>query len=352
MKKALFTAFATALQVSCALAGVPLRFDADVRSTSTFQASAYRGETLDIRARLLDGAHPLPVPAGAEAAMLWQTNGMGTAWWSVPATVSTSGVVEATWTPTNDVGAASYRVFLGVAADGRNWRANLLLRLIDAPGASPNELAPPIQSIDFATVEVANAPWLAEESDPTVPAWAKADTPPLSEESDPIWEAEKGDYAKYEYGGLYAREWLQVGSYNSWLFGNGAILSIYPMMGPSGKYSLSYTNYFPRASGTLALDASVAEAARAATNYTDAAIAAIPTPDLSFTNDFLKAESDPLWEAEKDGYATSAGVTNIVRDLSLGGIWDEQIQVWWTPRMRNGSLTYEATTNVNLNTGI
>ena len=41
----------------------------------------------------------------------------------------------------------------------------------------------------------------------------------------------------------------------------------------------------------------------------------------------------------------------LVRDLSLGGIWDSQLEVWWTPRMRNGSLTYEATTNVNLNAG-
>ena len=165
-----------------------------MRSTSTFQASAYRGETLDIRARLLDGAHPLPVPAGAEAAMLWQTNGMGAAWWSVPATVSTSGVVEATWTPTNDVGAASYRVFLGVAAGGRNWRANLLLRLIDAPGASPNELEPPIQSIDFSLVEVSNAPWIEEEADPTVPAWAKAENPPvqpIKPETDPLFQGWK-----------------------------------------------------------------------------------------------------------------------------------------------------------------
>ena len=46
---------------------------------------------------------------------------------------------------------------------------------------------------------------------------------------------------------------------------------------------------------------------------------------------------------------TQQGVTNIVRDLSLGGIWDDELQVWWTPRMRNGSLTYESTTNVNLN---
>ena len=46
---------------------------------------------------------------------------------------------------------------------------------------------------------------------------------------------------------------------------------------------------------------------------------------------------------------SAATVTNIVRDLSLGGIWDSQLNVWWTPRMSNGRLTYEATTNVNLN---
>lgn len=43
--------------------------------------------------------------------------------------------------------------------------------------------------------------------------------------------------------------------------------------------------------------------------------------------------------------------TNVVRDLSLGGIWDSSLQVWWTPRMANGKLTYCATTNVNMNAG-
>jgi len=42
-------------------------------------------------------------------------------------------------------------------------------------------------------------------------------------------------------------------------------------------------------------------------------------------------------------------VENKIREKSLGGIWDEELQVWWTPVMRNGSLTYQATTNVNLN---
>lgn len=41
--------------------------------------------------------------------------------------------------------------------------------------------------------------------------------------------------------------------------------------------------------------------------------------------------------------------TNVVRECSLGGIWDTELQVWWTPVMSNGKLTYQATTNVNLN---
>ena len=53
--------------------------------------------------------------------------------------------------------------------------------------------------------------------------------------------------------------------------------------------------------------------------------------------------------AAQVGAATPADVTAAIREQSLGGIWDETLQVWWTPRMRNGSLTYEATTNVNLN---
>lgn len=46
---------------------------------------------------------------------------------------------------------------------------------------------------------------------------------------------------------------------------------------------------------------------------------------------------------------TPSAVTNIIRELSLGGIWDAELEVWWTPVMVGGSLTYQATTNVNLN---
>ena len=45
---------------------------------------------------------------------------------------------------------------------------------------------------------------------------------------------------------------------------------------------------------------------------------------------------------------TSEDITAAIREQSLGGIWDEQLGVWWTPVMSNGKLTYQATTNVNM----
>ena len=53
-----------------------------------------------------------------------------------------------------------------------------------------------------------------------------------------------------------------------------------------------------------------------------------------------------LWIGETN---MAGHITAAIRAQSLGGIWDEALQVWWTPRMVGGSLTYHATTNVNLN---
>ena len=64
---------------------------------------------------------------------------------------------------------------------------------------------------------------------------------------------------------------------------------------------------------------------------------------------WAKAANKPTYTAAEVGATTPEDVTAAIREQSLGGIWDETLQVWWTPRMRNGSLTYEATTNVNLN---
>lgn len=71
--------------------------------------------------------------------------------------------------------------------------------------------------------------------------------------------------------------------------------------------------------------------------------------DIPEVAEWAKAATKPTYTASEVGATTPADVTAAIREQSLGGIWDEALQVWWTPRMRNGSLTYEATTNVNLN---
>lgn len=46
--------------------------------------------------------------------------------------------------------------------------------------------------------------------------------------------------------------------------------------------------------------------------------------------------------------ALTNDVTAEIRRQSLGGIWDSQLEVWWTPIMENGALRYCATTNINM----
>ena len=77
----------------------------------------------------------------------------------------------------------------------------------------------------------------------------------------------------------------------------------------------------------------------------------------STTNWFMRGHSvmyaDTVGEmvstsVKKSEARINRSVTNIVRDVSLGGIWDRQLEVWWTPIMENGALRYVAATNVNL----
>jgi hypothetical protein len=182
-----------ALAFAAALSGFAKTFDVDI-STGRPAASNeayYHGETIEFRA-----VRGRSVVTNVEySCVYYQTNGMDSVWWH------TDGLV---FHPTNDVGAASYRFFLeGRDEVGRDWHANGLLRLLPSPGFTPNEIELPVARLDFANIEVANAPYydkteteakivelapapdystnnteLVEtihqtEVDPTVPAWAK-----------------------------------------------------------------------------------------------------------------------------------------------------------------------------------
>lgn len=88
---------------------------------------------------------------------LWyQTNGMGRAWWSVPATRS-NDVLSASWPPSADPGADRVSFFFGAPS---NAYASAVVRLQHSPGFTPNVVSAPVQTIDFSKVDVANAPWI------------------------------------------------------------------------------------------------------------------------------------------------------------------------------------------------
>ena len=138
------------LVFAAALSGAAKTFDwpIDAPTAGARQFTAYHGETVRFNLRL-GGAMTNLVPV----CLYYQTNGMGKAEWfgPVPGTV---------FHPTNDCGAASYRFFiLCNDPDGKDYTANGSLRLLDSPGFVPNEVPLPVQSLDFAKIEVLNPPW-------------------------------------------------------------------------------------------------------------------------------------------------------------------------------------------------
>jgi hypothetical protein len=145
-------ALATQGQVLC-------RWTADSSRTTPVEFSCFRGESLLLSPTLASYGTSI---TNYTATLLWQTNGMGTAWWS-------TNVLA--FTPSMDVGATRYTIFIRAAmTNGVNYRANGTITMRNAPGFTPNTLPLPVPSIDFATVNTTNAPWLLSELDPGIPA--------------------------------------------------------------------------------------------------------------------------------------------------------------------------------------
>lgn len=159
MKKT-FALFATVLYVTGrALGGVPLAWTVDAARGASYRAfDQWAGAEYELEATVTSAGRPLEIDG--DVALYYQTNGMGRTYWKQPAAAS-NNVIRATWLPSYEAGAGVYSGFLG--APGKVWNAAFQLRLRPSPGASPNALALPAPRIDFAAVEVANAPWATEE---------------------------------------------------------------------------------------------------------------------------------------------------------------------------------------------
>ena len=296
MKKTIYIILATAIAATLQ-AAVPLAWNVETTRAQPAAFDCYRGETLDLRASLYNAGTALDV-SGTAANLYWQTNGMGDVYWSAPATVA-SNVLSATWAPTNDVGATSYNCFIGVA--GEIYRAAFRLRMLPSPGAVPSELDLPAKSINFATVTVINPPYYTQgEVDSALAAAAQSATNYVNAvsagkqdtisdlaairegaelgatalqsytESDPVWTADKPSYATKTALGTVAQS-----------------ATNYVNAVAAGKQDTI--------SDLAAIRSGAALGATALQSYT---------------------ETDPVWEAEKSGYATANSVSNLSTEVA------------------------------------
>lgn len=135
------TSVVTVVALACALGAwgaEPLCWERTPNRPAPAQFDTYHGETLDFRCTFT-GFGALPFSEGADVRLWYQTNGMGAAWWSIPATVS-SNVLEAAWPPSADPGAERVAFFFGAPS---NAYAAAQVRFRNSPGAHPNDLDPP-----------------------------------------------------------------------------------------------------------------------------------------------------------------------------------------------------------------
>lgn len=143
---ALFLSFSAHAQVLCkwdaeSTRNVPARFDCFRGETLVFQPAYRQYNTL---------------VTNVTETLYWQTNGMLNTWW-------TTNVLQ--FTPAMDVGASSYTAFIrAVGTNGVSYRANGIITMRHAPGFTPNALALPVQTIDFAATSYVNAPWVLPSS--------------------------------------------------------------------------------------------------------------------------------------------------------------------------------------------
>lgn len=141
---------AMALQGVCN-GGVPLEWTRRSDSTTPANFTAHQGETLEFRCTFR-GFGELPFGDGGDVRLYFQTNGMGEAWWSVPATVS-SNEVRAVWGPEMDVGASRWVFFFGTPGV---VYSSAIVRLVPSPGFAPGTLPPPAVFTDAVCAIVTN----------------------------------------------------------------------------------------------------------------------------------------------------------------------------------------------------
>lgn len=258
--------------------------------------TAYHGET--VRFNLVFSGAMSNVSAQA---IYYQTNGMGRADYfpPIPGTV---------FAPSNDIGAAEYRFFIRCRdADGVDYTANGRLRLLDSPGFEPSVVELPVKSLDFATVEVANAPYYTKtETDERVVALAAGNYAAVS-------NAAMTAAAKTEPITVQDEQWRFEGE--AWIARSARVLEsddggLFRLFFDDTNRRWQSNEYYGLNKNYFAYLSEVSAAATAATNYTDEAIASLAPPEVDLSD-----------------YATHGDTTNAAR--AVAAPLEENVGVLW-----------------------
>ena len=183
----------------------PLHWTSDISRVADMRFDAMHGDALDFKVDFNANGKPVDM-TGLDATLYWQTNGMGSAWWSAPGAIS-NATARALFPSSADPGEKTLNFYLALSGDSNVvYGASARVTFRNSPGLSPNMIAPPIVTIDFNTIEVANAPYYTkDETDAAIGQATPEDYDEVSAlarsalqsytESDPVWNAEKSDYA-------------------------------------------------------------------------------------------------------------------------------------------------------------
>ena len=150
------------LVAACGLcrAAVPtLGWDAEATKSLPKTWPLRQGATARLEARILDNGAPLALDAGTPCLLYWQTNGMESAWWSIPAEVTTNGVASALFTASVPAPAKVSFFFRVGETNAIVYDALGTINILPSPGAVVNTLPLPQKVLDFGEITVLNAPW-------------------------------------------------------------------------------------------------------------------------------------------------------------------------------------------------
>ena len=281
--KPLATTLAAALQLT-AIAAVPVAWTNSPGMPPYPIKPVPHGSTVDLAVTLKGYTTP-PIADGADVRLWYQTNGMGSAWWSAPATFDGS-TITASFGPAQDCGADRVSLFFGAPS---NVFASAVLRLTHAPGFAPASLPPP--------PGVAMQPWVIEQL---------ADTIKLSE-----FKPEENPRLVF---------WDHLATWED------------PRLAHPTEF---------RVSDIVPGDyAAVSNAAMNAATTVSNVVTKSYVEDLGISSEV--EEEDPVWSAEKSNYATKRALGTVTSDLE-----DLRTESALVYRLYSGSNVVAEVTNYN-----